>query len=80
MHVSLTDRLEEMVKAKVASGMYNNASEVIRESLRFMETHEAWIYQIKLDKLRGEVNRGLKQLDLGESVDGRSFFEELNKE
>jgi antitoxin ParD1/3/4 len=59
MHVSLTDQLEKMVKAKVASGMYNNASEVIRESLRFMETHEAWIYQIKLDKLRSEVNKGL---------------------
>jgi len=40
MHVSLTDQLEKMVKAKVASGLYNNASEVIRESLRFMETHE----------------------------------------
>ena len=80
MHVSLTDRLEKMVKAKVASVMYNNASEVIRESLRFMETHEEWIYQIKLEKLRNEVSKGLGQLDLGESVDGRSFFEELNKE
>ena len=80
MHVSLTDQLEKMVKAKVASGMYNNASEVIRESLRFMETHEAWIYQIKLDKLRSEVNKGLKHLDRGESVDGRAFFEELNKQ
>jgi antitoxin ParD1/3/4 len=47
-----------MVKAKVASGMYNNASEVIRESLRFMEIHEAWIYQIKLEKLRSEVSKG----------------------
>jgi antitoxin ParD1/3/4 len=80
MHVSLTDQLEKMVKAKVASGLYNNASEVIRESLRFMETHEEWIYQIKLEKLRSEVSKGLDQLDLGESVDGRSFFEELNKE
>ncbi len=80
MHVSLTDQLEKMVKDKVASGMYNNASEVIRESLRFMETHEEWIYQIKLDKLKSEVNIGLKQLDMGESVDGRSFFEELNNE
>ena len=80
MHISLTDQLEKMVKAKVASGLYNNASEVIRESLRFMETHEAWIYQIKLDKLKSEINKGLEQLDRGESVDGGSFFEELNKE
>jgi len=79
MHVSLTDQLEKMVKAKVASGLYNNASEVIRESLRFMETHEEWIYQIKLEKLRSEVNKGLEQLNRAESVDGRSFFEDLNK-
>ena len=80
MHVSLTDRLEKMVKAKVAGGLYNNASEVIREALRFMETHEDWIYQIKLDKLKSEISKGLEQLDRGESVDGSTFFEELNKE
>jgi antitoxin ParD1/3/4 len=80
MPISLTDQLEKMVKAKVASGLYNNASEVIRESLRFMETHEAWIYQIKLDKLKSEISKGLEQLDRGESVDGSFFFEELNKE
>ena len=63
-----------MVKAKVASDMYNNASEVIRESLRFMETHEEWQYQIKLDKLRSEVSARLKQLDMGESIDGAFLF------
>ena len=34
MHISLTDRLEAWVRAKVESGLYNNASEVIREALR----------------------------------------------
>ncbi|MDA0681716.1 MAG: type II toxin-antitoxin system ParD family antitoxin, partial [Proteobacteria bacterium] len=33
MHVSLTPELESRVKAKVESGLYNNASEVIREAL-----------------------------------------------
>ena len=36
MHISLTAELESRVKAKVESGLYNNASEVIREALRFM--------------------------------------------
>jgi antitoxin ParD1/3/4 len=80
MHVSLTEQLEKMVKAKVASGLYNNASEVIRESLRFMEAHEAWIYQMKMDKLKAEDNKGLDQLDRGEHVDGRAFFEKLGKD
>jgi antitoxin ParD1/3/4 len=34
MHISLTPMLEESVKCKVQSGLYNNASEVIREALR----------------------------------------------
>ena len=34
MNVSLTAELEKYVRRKVASGLYNNASEVIREALR----------------------------------------------
>ena len=36
MNVSLTSRLEAFVREKVASGYYNNASEVVREALRLM--------------------------------------------
>jgi antitoxin ParD1/3/4 len=80
MHVSLTEELEKMVKAKVASGMYNNASEVIRESLRFMEANEAWIYQMKMDRLKFEINKGVEQLDRGEKTEGSLFFKELAKD
>ena len=34
MHISLTDGLDECVRAKVASGSYDSASDVIREALR----------------------------------------------
>jgi uncharacterized protein len=34
MNVSLTAELEHYVRRKVASGLYNNASEVVREALR----------------------------------------------
>jgi antitoxin ParD1/3/4 len=40
MHVSLTPKLEELVRRKVKSGYYNNASEVIREALRMMADRE----------------------------------------
>ena len=36
MNVSLTNQLETYVQQKVATGMYNSASEVIREALRLM--------------------------------------------
>jgi putative addiction module CopG family antidote len=40
MNVSLTPKLEAFVRRKVASGLYNNASEVVREALRLMLERE----------------------------------------
>ena len=68
MNISLTAELESRVKAKVESGLYNNASEVIREALRFMETHEDLIHQIKLAHLREQLKIGTEQLDRGEGI------------
>lgn len=36
MNVSLTPKLEEFIREKVSSGLYNNASEVVREALRLL--------------------------------------------
>jgi len=68
MHVSLTNELESRVKAKVESGLYNNASEVIREALRFMDTHEDWIHEVKLARLREQLKVGTDQLGRGEGI------------
>lgn len=68
MHVSLTPELESRIKAKVESGLYNNASEVIREALRFMDTHEDWIHEVKLARLREQLTVGTDQLDRGEGI------------
>ena len=40
MNVSLTPILEDFIRHKVASGLYNNASEVIREALRLLVARE----------------------------------------
>src|SRR5712672_1159370 len=40
MNVSLTPELERYVRRKVASGLYNNASELIREALRLLVERE----------------------------------------
>lgn len=40
MNVSLTPKLEKYIRRKVASGFYNNASEVIREALRLLLERE----------------------------------------
>lgn len=68
MHISLTPELESRIKSKVESGLYNNASEVIREALRFMDTHEDWIHQVKLALLRDQLKIGTDQLDSAEGI------------
>ena len=66
MHISLTPELEAKVRSKVESGLYNNASEVIREALRYMEQNQELIMQLKMDRLRTEVAVGADQAENGE--------------
>jgi len=68
MHISLTPQLEEIVKTKVNSGLYNNSSEVIREALRIMLNQDE-VYQAKLETLRKELDIGITQLENGEFSD-----------
>jgi len=58
MNVSLTPELEKSVKAKVNSGLYNNASEVIREALR-----ESLKRETENDWLKREAAIGFAQME-----------------
>lgn len=66
MNVSLTPELEEMVNQKVESGLYNSASEVIREGLRLLKEQDD-LRRIRQEELRREVLKGYEQSQRGES-------------
>lgn len=68
MNVSLTPELEKFVSAKVDSGRYNSASEVVREALRLLEEHDA-ARAAQLAEFNGELGRRLATLDRGQTVD-----------
>ena len=74
MNVSLTPMLEELVQQKVATGLYNSASEVIREALRLLEERDE-LRKVRVAALRKEISVGLDQLDRGEvsEYDDRSL-------
>ena len=58
MNVNLTPQLEELVRSKVASGLYTSASEVVREALRLMEEKDQ-VRSARLEQLRDDVRKGL---------------------
>ena len=62
MNISLTRELEAWVQAKVESGMYTSASEVIREALRLQaQFDESRAGQ--LGNLNAAIDAGLRDMD-----------------
>ena len=67
-NVNLTDELDNFVLAKVESGRYENASEVVRAALRTLEREEQQ-YEAKLAALRTAIDEG----DASGIAEGNSF-------
>lgn len=69
MNVSLTPELARIVQQKVESGLYNNASEVIREAIRQLDTNEQLLHELKLAHLREALKPGIEQARNGTFAD-----------
>jgi antitoxin ParD1/3/4 len=67
-NVNLTDALDSFVLAKVESGRYENASEVVRAALRTLEREERR-FEAKLAALRKAIDEG----DDSGVAEGNSF-------
>lgn len=76
MNVNLTPELEQLVHAKVQSGRYSSASEVVREALRQME-HSDEMRAAHLQELRAHMDRAVADADRGDGVAGETFLQGL---
>jgi len=70
-NINLTEHLDRYVEARVNSGRYGNASELVREGLRLLEQREQE-EKAKLKWLRSAVAEGLDQIDRGEGLEFNS--------
>lgn len=61
MNLSLTPELEQLVSDKVKTGMYQTASEVVREGLRLLRERDQ-----RLESLRRDVRAGFEAVERGE--------------
>lgn len=64
MNISLTPELERLVSDKVQSGLYQTASEVVREGLRLLIERDQ-----HLEALRRDIRAGFEAVDRGEYTD-----------
>ena len=78
VNISLTPELERFVAARVASGRYQSASEVVREGLRLLEEREDQ-RQITLQQVREMIEAGFAQAERGEILDGDEVMEALTR-
>ena len=76
MNVSLKADWEQFVEAKVASGEYETASEVIRDALRLLKREDEK-RQAMLKALRSEIMAGVDDLRQGNGRPASRVFADL---
>ena len=67
-NVVLTDRHEKLIETLVRNGRYQNASEVLRDGLRLVESREAG-EAAKLAALRAAADEGIAAIERGEYIE-----------
>ncbi|HEY2473594.1 MAG TPA: type II toxin-antitoxin system ParD family antitoxin [Candidatus Cybelea sp.] len=72
-NISLPKELEAYVDAKVASGEYAHASEVVRDGIRLLMREEAE----KLEWLRNAIALGQASIAAGRTIDSEDLHREL---
>ncbi|MBI3696957.1 MAG: type II toxin-antitoxin system ParD family antitoxin [Acidobacteria bacterium] len=78
MNVSLTPELEKLIDDKLSGGMYQTASEVVREALRLLKERDE-LQKQRLRELQREIRVGLDQLRRGQGLPGDPVFAELRQ-
>ncbi|HEY3329018.1 MAG TPA: type II toxin-antitoxin system ParD family antitoxin [Capsulimonadaceae bacterium] len=76
MNVNLTPELEDIVHAKVRTGRYNSASEVVREALRLMDERDQ-DKAIRRAEIRRKIDEGWASATAGSLHTGDEVFAEL---
>lgn len=64
MNISLTPELEQLVNDKVRTGMYQTASEFIREGLRLLKERD-----LQVEALRRDIRAGFEAVEKGSYTD-----------
>jgi len=76
MNISITPELFKIVQDKVATGLYNDANEVVGVGVRLLFEIDA-IKNKQIKNLNAEIDKGLSSLRAEKGIDGQSVYDEL---
>ena len=71
MNLNLPSEINDFVKGLVSEGRFDSEESAVVEGVRLLMTRE---------KLRGEIQKGVEQLDNGQWSDEETVFAEVNAE
>jgi putative addiction module CopG family antidote len=75
MDITLSPEAEKLVRERLESGEYQNASEVLEDALRALEVWRAGDYEEAVQGIR----RGLESAGRGEGRPAQEFFDEMRQ-
>jgi antitoxin ParD1/3/4 len=75
--MTLNPEQEQFVQARVDSGQYKNADEVIHTAFQLLEKREQYEQWVK--ETREKVQIGLAELARGEGIDGETVIAQLRE-
>ena len=71
MNLNLPSEINDFLKGLVSEGRFDSEESAVVEGVRLLMTRE---------KLRGEIQKGVEQLDNGQWSDEETVFAEVNAE
>ena len=75
LNISITPQLSKLIRKKIRSGRYANASEVVREALRRLEQDDLPAEQTAIvdpDDVVAQVRKGMESVARGDCADLKS--------
>lgn len=76
MNIFMTPELIKIVQDKVASGLYNDVSEVVGVGVRLLFELDA-IKKRQIESLNLEIDKGIDSLKSGKFFSGQDVYNEL---
>ena len=76
MDISLSNNIENILKAKVTEGIFNSMDEAVTFQFTFIDNSITREY---IDKLNAEIEKGWQDMETGKGRNSKEVFEDLRK-